>query len=118
MFASTRFCRPCCCASRPSSHPGSTGRAERAARLAWQAAGGVGLALLLVNLSALAWPLAPPDWRGPFIRLVGAQSYYYLTVYALSIAALLWLVLRAWGARAQERHRVLVFTAGPWAGHA
>jgi len=89
-----------------------TGRAERAARLAWQAAGGVGVALLLVNLSALVWPLAPPDWRGPFIRLVGAQSYYYLTVYALSIAALLWLVLRAWGARAQERQRVFVFTAG------
>jgi hypothetical protein len=89
-----------------------TGRAERAARLAWQTAGGIGLALMLVSLSALAWPPAPPDWRVPFIRLVGARSYYYLPVYALSIAALLWLVLRAWGARAQERQRVFVFTAG------
>lgn len=91
-----------------------TGRAERVARLAWQAAAAVGLLLALVNLSALAWtPVAgSADWRLPFTRLVGERSLYYLPVYGMSAAAFFWLLLRASRARESERQRVFLFTAG------
>ena len=93
---------------------GLTGRPARAARLAWQAAAVIGLLLLLVSLSSLAWTPAggSGDWRAPFTRLVGDRSVYYLLVYGLGVAAFPLLILRAHHARENERQRVFLFTAG------
>jgi GAF domain-containing protein len=93
-------------------------RQARAVRVVWQTASVAGLALLLVNLTYLAWPRAPgaDDPRLLFTPVARAGSLYYPLVFGGSAAAFPMLLWRASRATGDERRRALLFTGAFVAG--
>ena len=77
----------------------------------------VGLWIVLVNLSLVAWPEAIGDWRAWFRPPNPAESnLYYPLLYGLMAGAFAALIWRAARGRADEKSRLMLFAIGLTAG--